>query len=91
MTSDITVDNKTGTLSIFIAETLADGNFSCFYYLRVAQRSLSWREYPIGWDVAPPRQANAISCAPAASTEWSIPVAARNALRGPSPVSKRPA
>src|SRR4029077_18155323 len=41
MTSDRTVENKTGTLSIFIAETLADGNFSCFYYLRVAQRSLS--------------------------------------------------
>ena len=52
MTSDITVDNKTGTLSIFIAETLADGNFSCFYYLGVATATLPipGREYPIGWD-----------------------------------------
>jgi hypothetical protein len=90
MTSDITVNNKTGTLSIFIAETLVDGNLAVF-----TTYGLHSEAYPAGIsdrrEVAPPHQANAISCAPGARTEWLIPVAARNALRGPSPVSKRPA
>jgi hypothetical protein len=32
MTSDIKVDNKTGTLATFLIDTLSRENLFCFYY-----------------------------------------------------------
>jgi hypothetical protein len=48
MTSDKTVDNKTGTTSISFGETLLGGNLCCFYYLGVVKRNhLDPRQCPI--------------------------------------------
>jgi hypothetical protein len=44
MTSDKTVDDKTGTLSTWLAETLLGGNLRCFYYLTVVTQNQQYRE-----------------------------------------------
>src|SRR5258708_32822580 len=100
MTSDKLVDNKTRTMSTFLAETLPRGNLCFFYYLEVVSRSAQYHDESHFRTATSDRsgrrgtaflQANAISLAPGARTECWTPATARNACSGASPVSKRPA